>query len=88
MIKIDKKQLRRRGGALAWHSFSWMIFVILGWWLRGFFMIYYGENKSFTEYLAITVRETGGLEGFVGLIGSGIVVFINIRNLMRRRSGE
>lgn len=88
MIKIDRKQLQRRGGALAWHSFSWMVFIVLGWWLRGFFQIYYGEEKSFTEYLAMTVRETGGWGGFVGLIGAAVVVFINIKNVMRKRTGE
>lgn len=88
MIKIDRRQLRRRGGTLAWHSFSWIVFIVLGWWLRGFLQVYYGEEMTLTEYLAKAIRESGGWGGFVGVLGGAVVAIINIKILIRKRSKE
>jgi|MudIll2142460700_1097286.scaffolds.fasta_scaffold507974_2 hypothetical protein len=86
-IKEDEN-VRKRGKNFIYDSFGWFMFLALGWWLKGFAIEYFGENVSFSQALARTVTETGGLKPFVLFLGSVGAVWLNFRRIFKKRDGE
>lgn len=91
MIKEDK-YVRQRGKGFMWDSLWWLMFFMLGWWVRGFVNDYYGTNLTLTETIVRVIQDTGGFKALilflVSLIGSITGAIIKLRNVFEKRNGD
>lgn len=72
----------------SWQIFGWIAFFALGWWFKGFFEIYFGEDLTLTEVLVKIVKQSGGYGVVISLIGSSVVIIKNIKEIFTKRDSD
>lgn len=81
---IKKKRVKRLGLSYL-ESF---LFLMAGYWLRVFINHYSGPDVGFIEAVANYVKESGGIYGFITVLGSLAIAFKNFKSAFRYRNGD
>lgn len=65
-----------------------ILFLMAGYWIRVFINHYYGTEVGFIEAISNFIKESGGIFGFVTLLGSLAIALKNFKSAFKSRNNE
>jgi len=84
MNQVQIRKARRKKALIDY--VTWGFLFMAGWWLRGFCWHYFGTTNV-SKIISESIKASGSIEGFITVVGAGVMVALNVKKLFQKRSG-